>query len=109
MSDFEDDITEMPDPASTSATLPASCVPEDFVSLAPSRCCVYLPCKSLWPNASIDDRFGPVPLLKPDGSPVLNNRGKVVTIPRRRPKVACPTCLADLLLLPRGHPPLPPF
>jgi hypothetical protein len=82
MSDFEDDITEMPDPASTSATLPASCVPEDFVSLAPSRCCVYLPCKSLWPNASIDDRFGPVPLLKPDGSPVLNNRGKVVTIPR---------------------------
>jgi len=48
---FEDDIEEMPDPtsgsttstsgsASSSTTLPTGCVPEDFVSLAPSRCCV---------------------------------------------------------------------
>jgi hypothetical protein len=110
---FEDDIEEMPDPASAGssaagssagstssttgsttgstssttgsttgpATLPASCVPEDFVSLAPSRCCVYLPCKSLWPNASIDDRFGPVPLLDVNGNPVKNASGKVVMIP----------------------------
>ena len=79
--DFEDDFEAVP-PDPQKPTLPASCVPEDFVSLAPSRCCVYLPCKSLWPNASIDDRFGPVPLLKPDGSPVLNSRGKAVMIPR---------------------------
>src|SRR5215831_18844643 len=65
-------------------TLPASCVPEDFVSLAPTRCCVYLPCKSLWPNASIDDRFPPVPLLGPNGSPVLNRQGKVVMIPQSK-------------------------
>jgi len=125
---FEDDIEEMPDPASgspssstpgstsgstpgstsglnsssgstsgssssssstsgsssASAALPTGCVPEDFVSLAPTRCCVYLPCKSLWPNASIDDRFGPVPLLKPNGSPVLNSKGKVVMIPKSK-------------------------
>jgi hypothetical protein len=56
-------------------------MPEDFVSLAPSRCCVYLPCKSLWPNASIDDRFGPVPLLDASGNPVKRN-GKVVMIRR---------------------------
>jgi hypothetical protein len=89
---FEDDIEEMPDPtsgsttstsgsASSSTTLPTGCVPEDFVSLAPSRCCVYLPCKSLWPNASIDDRFGPVPLLDANGNPVKRN-GKVVMIRR---------------------------
>jgi hypothetical protein len=57
-------------------------MPEDFVSLAPSRCCVYLPCKSLWPNASIDDRFGPVPLLDASGNPVKNAKGKVVMIRR---------------------------
>jgi len=80
MSDFEDDFEEMSPEPQSPPTLPASCVPEDFVSLAPSRCCVYLPCMSLWPNASIDDRFGPVPLLKADGSPVLNSKGKVQTI-----------------------------
>jgi hypothetical protein len=35
----------------------------------------------LWPNASIDDRFGPVPLLNAAGNPVRRN-GKVVMIRR---------------------------
>jgi hypothetical protein len=89
--DFEDDIEEM-QPSSQSSSppnsqkpiLPPSCVPEDFVSLAPTRCCVYLPCKSLWPNASIDDRFPPVPLLGPNGTPVLNRQGKAVMIPQSK-------------------------
>ena len=32
--------------------------------------CIYLPCKTMWPNASIDDRLPPMPLLKPDDKPV---------------------------------------
>jgi hypothetical protein len=34
----------------------------------------------MWPNASVDDRLPPLPLLKPDGSPVLNAKGKAVII-----------------------------
>src|SRR5258705_11488431 len=77
--DFEDQIEEMqqPDTAPASSTLPA-CTLDDFCSYAPSRCCIYLPCKTMWPNASVDDRIPPVPLLKPDGSPVLNAKGKPV-------------------------------
>src|SRR5262249_58786264 len=78
--DFEDAFEEVP-PDPQNSTLPASCAPEDFCSLAPTRSCIYLPCKSLWPNASIDDRLAPMPLLRPDGTPVLNSKGKVQTIP----------------------------
>jgi len=79
VSDFEDDFEEMPD-ASAPSSLPA-CALDDLCSYAPSRACVYLPCKTMWPNASVDDRIDPLPLLKPDGSPVTNARGKVVMIP----------------------------
>jgi hypothetical protein len=80
MSDFEDDFGEMPDPPAAPPTLPSSCKLEDFCSYAPSRMCIYLPCKTMWPNASVDDRLPPMPLLKPDGTPVLNAKGKVVMI-----------------------------
>ena len=84
MSTFEDDIEEMQPSSQSSSqspndTLPSSCTFEDFASYAPSRMCIYLPCKTMWPNASIDDRLPPMPLLKPDGTPMLKN-GKVVMI-----------------------------
>jgi len=84
MSTFEDDIEEMQPSSQSSSqspndTLPSSCTFEDFVSYAPSRMCIYLPCKTMWPNASIDDRLPPMPLLKPAGTPILKN-GKVVMI-----------------------------
>src|SRR5262249_13985619 len=62
-------------------TLPPSATFEDFASCGPSRMCIYRPCKTMWPNASIDDRLPPMPLLDPRGNPVLNSRGKVVMIP----------------------------
>jgi hypothetical protein len=84
---FEDQFGEMPafaqtsGPASsTGSALPSSCSLDDFCSYAPSRCCIYLPCKTMWPNASVDDRLPPMPLLKPDGTPVLNSKGKPVMI-----------------------------
>jgi hypothetical protein len=51
---------------------------EDLCSYAPSRCCIYRPCKTMWPNASIDDRLPPMPLIDANGNPVLNSKGKVV-------------------------------
>jgi Family of unknown function (DUF5906) len=82
MSDkFEDEIEEMQtDATSPSSPLPA-CTLDDLCSYAPSRACIYLPCKTLWPNASVDDRLPPMPLRKPDGTPVTNAKGKVVMIP----------------------------
>jgi hypothetical protein len=76
--DFEDQFGEMPDQAATPSTV--ECKLEDFVSYAPSRMCIYLPCKAPWPNASVDERISPQPLLDPSGNPVLNSKGKVVMI-----------------------------
>ena len=49
---------------------------DDFVSYAPSRMCIYLPCKTMWPNASVDDRIPPQALLDLQGNPVQNAKGR---------------------------------
>jgi Family of unknown function (DUF5906) len=83
VNDFEDGFEEMADPAtaalktgsgSTALTL------DDLCAFAPSRSCIYLPCKSPWPNASVDERLPPMPLLDASGIPVLNAKGKVVML-----------------------------
>src|SRR5215467_1138082 len=53
---------------------------DDLCAFAPSRSCIYLPCKSPWPNASVDERLPPMPLLDASGNPVLNAKGKVVML-----------------------------
>jgi hypothetical protein len=53
---------------------------EDFCAYAPSRTCIYLPCKTPWPNASIDTRLPPQPLLDASGNPVRDSKGKVKMI-----------------------------
>jgi hypothetical protein len=62
----------------TTSTLPSMVSFDDFCSYAPSRMCIYLPCKTMWPNASIDERLPPTPLLDANGNPVKNAKGKVV-------------------------------
>jgi len=79
MSDFEDDFGEMPDPASIPASFTSTLSFEDFCAYAPTRTCIYLPCRTPWPNASIDTRLPRRPLLDANGNPV-RNKGKVVTI-----------------------------
>jgi hypothetical protein len=83
VSDFEDDFEEMADPAPASlatGTGPTGLTLEDLCAYAPSRSCIYLPCKSPWPNASVDERLPPMPLLDAGGKPVLNAKGKVVML-----------------------------
>jgi uncharacterized protein DUF5906 len=80
MTDFEDQFGDMPDAMAAPATLPSTCSLDDLCSYAPSRACIYLPCKTMWPNASVDDRIDPQPLLDASGNPVTNTKGKVVMI-----------------------------
>jgi hypothetical protein len=54
---------------------------DDFYALAPAHRCIYRPTKDAWRNEAVDKRLPPMPLLKPDGTPVLNARGKPVMIP----------------------------
>jgi hypothetical protein len=80
--DFEDQFDVMPEPtAATSTSSAAALTFADFVAYAPSRMCIYLPCKAPWPNASVDKRLPAQPLLDASGNPVLNSKGKVVLIP----------------------------
>src|SRR5262249_59312540 len=72
---------EMPDATAAPATLPSTVSLDDLCSYAPSRACIYLPCKTMWPNASVDDRISPQPLLDAGGHPVRNSKGKVTMIP----------------------------
>src|SRR5215475_6225816 len=81
MSDFEDDFGEMPDPTAAPASMASALSFEDFCAYAPTRTCIYLPCRTPWPNASIDTRLPRRPLLDANGNPVLNSKGKVVMIP----------------------------
>src|SRR6516162_2466404 len=82
MTDFEDQFGEMPEQtAATSTSTALTLTFADFVAYAPSRMCIYLPCKAPWPNASVDKRLPAQPLLDASGNPVLNSKGKVVLIP----------------------------
>jgi hypothetical protein len=83
VNDFEDDFEEMADPATAALTTgsgSAALTLDDLCAFAPSRSCIYLPCKSPWPNASVDERLPPMPLLDASGNPVLNAKGKVVML-----------------------------
>jgi hypothetical protein len=77
---FEDQFGEIPDHQAATPSA-AEWKLEDFCSYAPSRTCIYLPCKAPWPNTSVDERIAPQPLLDPNGNPVLNSKGKAVMIP----------------------------
>jgi hypothetical protein len=83
VSDFEDDFEEMTDPATAALATGSGSIAltlDDLCAFAPSRSCIYLPCKSPWPNASVDERLPPMPLLDASGNPVLNAKGKVVML-----------------------------
>ena len=83
MSDFEDDFEEMTNPVTAALATGGGSIAltlDDLCAFAPSRSCIYLPCKSPWPNASVDERLPPMPLLDASGNPVLNAKGKVIML-----------------------------
>jgi Family of unknown function (DUF5906) len=80
MTDFKDQIGEVPAATAAPAVLPSALSLDDLCSYAPSRACIYLPCKTMWPNASVDDRIDPQPALDANGNPLRNSKGKVVMI-----------------------------
>jgi len=83
VTDFEDDFEEMTDPATAALATGSGSIAlalDDLCAFAPSRSCIYLPCKSPWPNASVDERLPPMPLLDASGNPVLNAKGKVILL-----------------------------
>jgi hypothetical protein len=67
-------------PSTAPLTITSALSFEDFCAYAPSRTCIYLPCKTPWPNASIDARLPPQPLLDVNGNPVRDGKGKVKMI-----------------------------
>src|SRR5215471_8228140 len=69
MTNFEDQLEEMQSSTQTPDALPSSCTLDDLCSYAPSRACIYLPCKTMWPNASVDDRIDPQLVLDANGNP----------------------------------------
>src|SRR5262249_43953547 len=80
---MNDDFEEMPDPAaaSTPGGGAATLSFDDFVAYGPARACIYLPCKTLWPNASVDTRLPRRPMRDSNGLPVTNAKGKLMMIP----------------------------
>jgi hypothetical protein len=78
MSDYADHIAELPDLADAASAEPLSL--KDFCAYAAARACIYLPCKTPWPNASVDKRLPRQPLLDSSGNPVRNSKGKITTI-----------------------------
>jgi hypothetical protein len=71
MSDYADDTRSCPDPADAASAAPLSL--KDFCAYAAARACIYLPCKTPWPNASVDNRLPRQPLLDSSGNPVGQN------------------------------------
>jgi hypothetical protein len=82
--DFAGTFGEMPDqPATPTSTGPKHTL-ADFRAYAPGRMCIYMPCKEPWPNASVDARLPPQPMLDETGTPVRNGKGKVIMITASR-------------------------
>jgi hypothetical protein len=49
----------------------------DFIAYGPSRMCIYLPCRTPWPVASVDEWLPWLPLLDASGNPVRDSRGNI--------------------------------
>jgi hypothetical protein len=54
---------------------------DDFHAYMPQHTFIFAPTREAWPASSVNARLGPVPLCKPDGTPVLNEKGEAKRIP----------------------------
>jgi hypothetical protein len=49
---------------------------QDFYAYMPMHKYFFAPSRELWPASSVDARVPPIPLLDPNGNPILHARGK---------------------------------
>jgi Family of unknown function (DUF5906) len=49
---------------------------DDFHAYMPQHNYMFTPSRELWPASSVDDRLAPMPLLDPEGTPMLDQNGK---------------------------------
>jgi hypothetical protein len=49
---------------------------EDFHAYMPLHSYIFAPSREHWPASSVNSRLGAVPLLNPDGTPVLDEKGE---------------------------------
>jgi len=82
--DFASTFGEIPDQPATPASTGPKHTLADFRAYAPGHMCMYMPCKEPWPNASVDARLPPQPMLDETGTPARNGKGKVIMIPASR-------------------------
>jgi hypothetical protein len=54
---------------------------DDFYAYMPQHNYIFVPSGEPWPASSVNSRLGSVPLLNPDGTPVLDEKGKQKTVP----------------------------
>jgi hypothetical protein len=49
---------------------------EHFHAYMPHHSYIYEPTREMWPASSVNARIAPIPILKQDGTPMLDNEGK---------------------------------
>lgn len=57
---------------------------EDFVAYRPQHTYVFLPAMEAWPASSVNAQLSPIAVLKPDGTPVLDDDGKPLVLPANK-------------------------
>jgi hypothetical protein len=50
---------------------------EDFIVYGPSRMCIYMPCRTPWPIATVDEWLPWKEVLDASGNPVRDKKGKI--------------------------------
>src|SRR6516165_7419685 len=63
------------------ATLPEGVDLCDFYAYMPQHNYIFVPTRELWPASSINSRLEPIPVVGPDGKPVVDGNGKEKTTP----------------------------
>ena len=63
------------------AGLPEGVDLNDFYAYMPQHNYIYIPTRELWPASSVNSRIEPIPVLGPDGKPVVDGNGKEKTTP----------------------------
>ena len=74
-------VCEMALNGEKAAGLPEGIDLNDFYAYMPQHNYIYIPTRELWPASSVNSRIEPIPVLGPNGKPVVDGNGKEKTTP----------------------------